>query len=545
MQNKAKLVEKIAELIKEKKIEGVTDLRDESNRLGVRIILEVRQGFNASVIENQLYKFTPLQQSFGIIMLALVDGEPKVLNLKEMLYYYVEHQKDIIVRRTKFDLKKAEDRKHIVEGLQIALDNLDEVIRIIRAAKDVPQARNDLINAFNLSEIQAQAILDMRLQKLTGMERLKLEEELKELIKNIAYFRLILSDEKLVLKIIKEELTVIKEKHGDERRTEIVEDLGEIDILDLIVEEDVVITLTHTGYVKRMLLENYKSQKRGGRGIVGAKTQENDYVKQMHICSTHSNLLCFTNKGRVYQLKTYEIAEVRRQSRGTAMINMLPFHDGEFITTIMPVQEFVDDRFLLMVTAKGSIKKTPLKAFSKTRKSGLIALSLKEGDDLVSVMMTEGEEPVIIGSDTGHFILFRQEEVRSMGRTASGVKGINIPAKSRVIGADVIRPEHRHVLMVTTKGFGKRISLKELRSQKRGGRGVLVIKTNAERGVLSSFKLTGKKEEIMTGTAKGIIMRQKASAIPIQKRYSRGVTIMKVGEDDHVVILACIDSCID
>ncbi len=540
LQNKARLVEKIAELVKEKKIEGISDLRDESNRLGVRVVVEVRQGFNPEIIVNQLYKYTQLEQSFGINLLSLVNGEPRVLNLKEMLIYYLEHQKEIIVRRTKFDLKKAEERIHIVDGLLIALSNLDEIIRIIRASEDVPTARAELIKAFSFSDVQAQAILDMRLQKLTGLEKYKLETEHKELLKSIEFYKSILADESLVLKIIKEELQEIKVKHGDKRRTKIIDKPEDINEIDLIVEEEVVITLTQKGYVKRMPLTNYKSQGRGGKGIIGAKTQENDYVKQMHICSTHSNLLCFTNKGRVYQVKTYEIREVRRQSRGTAMINMLPFQEGEYITTIMPIQDFLKEQYLLMATSRGYIKKTPLKAFNKARKSGVIALSLNEGDELVSVLLTNGDEHVIIGSDTGHFIRFDQEEVRSMGRTARGVRAMKIENGVRIVGADIIKND-KYTLVVTTKGFGKRVSLKELRPQKRGGKGLFVIKTDINRGKLTSFKLIGGREEFMLGTAKGIILRQKATNVPIQKRYSRGVTMIKVGKDDHVVILACID----
>lgn len=540
LQNKARLVEKIAQLIKEKKIDGITDMRDESNRLGVRIVMEVRSGVNPHILINQLYRFTPLQQSFGIIMLALVNGEPRVLNLKEMLYYYIEHQKDIIVRRTKFDLRKAEERAHIVEGLRIALSNLDEIIKLIRAAKDVPTARQELITRFSLTEIQAQAILDMRLQKLTGLEREKLEEEYRELQKNIAYFKEILADERLVLKIIKSELRAIKEKHGDKRRTKIVE-AKEFNETDFIIEEDVVITLTQKGYVKRIPLENYKNQRRGGKGIIGAKTQDNDYVIQVHTCSTHSTLLCFTNKGRVYRIKTYEIPEARRRSRGTAMINLLPFQEGEYITTIMPIQDFQKDQYLLMVTARGYAKRTSIKAFSHTRKSGLIALTLGEDDELVSVLLTEGEEQVIIGSDSGHFILFNQEDVRAMGRTARGVIGMRLNPGASIIGADIIKEEDRYTILITSKGFGKRVSLKEMRVQKRGGKGVLVIKTDAERGKLISFQLIAGKEEFIVGTAKGIILRLNARGIPIQKRYSRGVILMRVDADDHVAILTAID----
>ncbi len=540
MQNKAKLVEKIADLIKDKKIEGISDLRDESNRLGVRVVLEIRSGFNPNIIINQLYKFTPLEQSFGIILLALVNGEPRILNLKEILYYYVEHQKDIIMRRTKFDLKKAEERLHVVEGLITALSHLDEVIKIIRGSKDVASARQSLTNAFKLSEVQAQAILDMRLQKLTALEREKLDEEYKNLKEDIAYYQRLIADEKLILEVIKTELKEIKAKHSDERRTQIVEKAEEINEIDLIKEEEVVVTQTQRGYVKRMPLDTYKSQRRGGKGIIGTKMQENDYVKEMHICSTHSNLLCFTNKGRVYQVKTYEIPEARRQSRGTAMVNLLPFQAGEYITTIMPIQDFQKEKYLLMVTARGSIKKTPLKAFDNARKSGIIALTLRENDELVNVLLTDGKEEVVIGSDTGHFIRFNQNEVRAMGRTAQGVKAMKLGSNNSVVGADTIS-EDKYILVVTEKGFGKRVALNQLRPQKRGGIGLIVLKTDTKRGKLSCFKLIAGEEEFMSGTAKGVMLRQKAKEVPIQKRYSRGVTLIKVGQKDYVRILACIE----
>ncbi len=540
MQNKAKLVEKIAELIRDKKIEGISDLRDESNRFGVRVVLEVRSGFNPNIIINQLNKFTPLEQSFGIILLALVNGEPRILNLKEIIYYYVEHQKDIIVRRTKFDLRKAEERLHVVEGLITALSHLDEVISIIRGSQDVAGARKSLMETFKLTEVQAQAILDMRLQKLTALEREKLDEEYKSLKEDIAYYQRLLADEKLILEVIKTELKEIKDKHADERRTQIVEEAEEINEVDLIKEEEVVVTLTQRGYVKRMPLDNYRSQRRGGKGIIGAKMQENDYVKEMHICSTHSNLLCFTNKGRVYQVKTYEIPEARRQSRGTAMVNLLPFQTGEYITTIMPIQDFQEEKYLLMVTARGSIKKTPLKAFNNARKSGIIAITLRENDELVNVLLTDGKEEVVLGSDTGHFIRFNQEEVRTMGRTARGVKAMQLDIGNSIIGADIINDDE-YILVVTEKGFGKRVALDQLRPQKRGGIGLIVLKTDTKRGKLSCFKLIAGGEEFMSGTAKGVMLRQKAKEVPIQKRYSRGVTLIKVGKNDRVRILACIE----
>ncbi len=541
MQNKARLLEKIEELVKDKRIEGISELRDESNRLGERIVMEVKQGFSPRLIINQLYKFTPLNQSFGIIMLALVNGEPRVLNIKEMLVYYLEHQKEIIIRRTRYDLRRAEERMHIVEGLRIALQFLDEVIAIIRGANDVSEARKNLIARFSFTEKQAQAILDMRLQKLTALEQNKLEEEYNELKLRIKYFLEILGSEELVLKIINDELLEIKKKHGDERKTQIVEREDEINETDLILKEDVVITLTKNGYIKRMPLANYKSQKRGGKGILGTKTRENDYVSQMHTCSTHSNLLCFTNMGKVYQLKTYEIQEATRQARGTNLVNLLPFAEKEYITAIMPVIRYNEDNYLIMITAAGIIKKTSLKEFRVARRNGIIALSLQDNDELESVMLTSGEEKIIIGADTGNFIIFSQDEIRSMGRAARGVKGISLPQGARVIGSDLIKDENSYLLVVTTRGYGKRVKLEEFKAQKRGGMGLKAIKTDQNvRGTLSSFQLINEDEEFMIGTTKGTIIRQNAVDVSVQRRYAQGVTLIRVDEEDDVSILVVL-----
>jgi len=432
-QNKARLVEKIAELVKERKIEGITDLRDESDRSGVRVVMEVKRDFQAQVIINQLYKFTPLQQTYGIIMLALVDGQPRVLNLKQILAYYLEHQKEIITRRSQFDLNRAEERMHIVEGLLTALDRLDEVIALIRASIDVQTARTGLMELLALSEKQAQAILDMRLQRLTQLEISKLTEEREQLMEKIAYLKGVLGSESLVLQIIADELTVIQDKHGDRRRTQIVADEGETVLIDLILQEDVVITLTDRGYIKRLPLNTYHSQHRGGRGVKGIQTRENDVVEQCLVASTHDKLLCFSNRGKVYLLQTYEVPESGRQSRGTALVNLLPLEEKEFITATLSISEFSVDRFLLMITAKGLIKKTPLIDYKNTRKTGLTALTLLEDDELIAVRLTDGKKEVIVGTSAGLFVRFPEGQVRPMGRTARGVKAVSLGARDRVV----------------------------------------------------------------------------------------------------------------
>lgn len=539
-QNKARLVEKIADLVKEKKMEGISDLRDESNRLGIRVVLDVRRDYDPNVIINQMFRYTPLQQSYGINILALVNGKPQVLNLKDMAVHYLDHQKEIITRRSAYDLKRAKERLHIVEGLQIALSNLDEVISIIRNSADVGSARDNLIQRFSLSEKQAQAILDMRLQRLTALERDKLYEEGSELKGIIDYLEKVLADEKLVLGIIKEELTIIKNKHADKRRTQIVDEETEIMEKDLVLEEDVVITLTHHGFIKRIPLDTYRIQRRGGKGIAGTITRENDFVVQMYISSTHSNLLCFSNMGRVYLKKVHEIPEIRRQSRGTPIINLLPLQKEEYITTVLPIIDFQREQFLLMVTSHGYIKKTPLKAFGNVRKTGVTALTLSDEDELIGVLLTSGTEQVILGAGNARFIRFSQEEIRPMGRSARGVRGMRLSPPARLIGVDIAQ-EDQDILMVTSKGYGKRISLRDLRGQKRGGKGLLGLKTDLKRGELCSFKLFNEDEDVMIITAKGIILRQKAGEVPRHSRYSRGVTLIKVAKDDRVAILAGVE----
>ncbi|MDW7729053.1 MAG: DNA gyrase subunit A [Bacillota bacterium] len=536
-QNKAKLVEKIADLVKERKIEGITDLRDESDRSGVRVVMEVKRDFQPEVIINQLYKYTPLQQTYGIIMLALVDGQPRVLTLKQILAYYIEHQIEIIRRRSLFDLNRAEERLHIVEGLLTALDMLDEVIALIRASKDVQTAREGIMNLLDLSEKQAQAILDMRLQRLTQLEISKLVEEKDQLLEKIAYLRRILEDESLVLNIISDELTVIQNKHGDDRRTDIVADEGDVVITDLILQEDVVVTLTDRGYIKRLPLTTYRSQHRGGRGVVGIQTRENDRVEQCHVASTHDKLLCFSNRGKVYLLQIYEVPESGRQSRGTALVNILPLEEKEYITATMPITEFSDDFFLLMVTARGMIKKTSLQEYRNTRKTGLIALNLSDDDELMAVKLTDGEKEVIVGTSAGLFVRFPEAQVRPMGRAARGVKAVSLGAKDRVVGADLVTAEAQ-LLLASSGGFGKRVAVSEFAIHRRGGKGMIGMKTTPQSGPLSIFiVLCGTEEEFMIVTARGVVNRQRIDQVSLMGRYARGVTLIRLDENDRAVNL--------
>lgn len=540
-QNKAKLVEKIAEIVKEKKMEGITDLRDESDRSGVRVVIEIKRDYEPQVIINQLYKYTSLQQTFGVIMLALVDGQPRVLTLKQMLAYYLEHQKEVIRRRTRYDLRKAEERLHIVEGLLTALDRLDEVIALIRASKDVQTAREGLMNLLDLSEKQAQAILDMRLQRLTQLEISKLVEEQQQLMDKIAYLRSVLEDESLVLGIIRDELAMIRDKHGDERRTQIVADEGEVVLIDLIFQEDVVVTLTDRGYIKRLPLTTYRSQHRGGRGIKGIQTRENDRVEQCHVASTHDKLLCFSNRGKVYLLQIHEIPESGRQTRGTALVNLLPLEEKEFITATLPIKEFSDDSYLLMVTVRGMIKKTSLREYRNTRKTGLIALNLSDNDELMAVKLTDGNKEVLVGTSEGLFVRFPEAQVRPMGRAARGVIAVKLGPESRVVGADLVT-EGQNLLIASAKGFGKRVRVKEFSAHRRGGKGMIGMKTTSHSGPLAIFVvLSGEEEEFMIITANGVVNRQKIEQVSLMGRYARGVTLIRLDKEDRVVNLIALD----
>ena len=540
-QNKARLVEKIAEIVKERRMEGITDLRDESDRSGVRIVVEVKKDYEPQVIINQLYQYTSLQQTYGIIMLALVDGQPQVLDLKQMLVCYLDHQKDVIRRRSQFDLRKAEERLHIVEGLLAALDRLDEVIALIRASKDVATARSGLMDMLNITEKQAQAILDMRLQRLTQLEISKLAEEQQQLHEKIAYLKRVLEDDALVMEIIGDELAVIQDKHGDERSTQIVADDGDVVLTDLIFQEDVVVTLTDRGYIKRLPLTTYRSQHRGGRGVLGMQTRENDRVEQCHVASTHDKLLCFSNRGKVYLLQIHEIPESGRQSRGTALVNLLPLEENEYITATLPIDQFREDRFLLMVTVRGMIKKTSLGEYKNTRKSGLTALNLSPEDELMAVKLTDGENEVLVGTSAGLFVRFPETEVRPMGRAARGVKAVTLGPEDKVVGADLVT-EDNQILIASAKGYGKRVRVSEFTARRRGGKGMIGMKTTRQSGPLAVFiVLTGEEEEFMIVTARGVINRQKIEEVSLLGRYARGVTLIRLDEDDRVVNLIGLD----
>ena len=513
--NKAKLIENIANLAREKRIEGISDLRDESDRQDkVRVVIELKRDANAQVVLNQLYKFTQMQDTFGIIMLALVDGEPKILTLKQCLEHYINHRKTIILRRTQFELDKALARAHILEGLKIALDNIDEIINIIRSSYD--DAKERLMKRFKLSDIQAQAILDMRLKTLSGLQREKIEEEYNELMKLIEHLRAILGSEKLVFDIIKEELTTIKEKYGDERKTKIVSAEGEFDIEDLIKEEQTVVALTHFGYIKRMPADTYKSQKRGGKGITGISTREEDFVKQIFTASTHDTILFFSNKGKLYKLKGYEIPEGGRTAKGTAIVNLLRLDNGEKISAVIPISNFADGKYLLMATKNGLIKKTALTEYNSAKKTGLLAITLKEDDELIDVRLTDGEDNVVLVTKKGLSITFDEKDVRPVGRSAQGVIGIRLDNDDDVIGMEsIISGSKATLLAITENGFGKRTELDEYRVQNRGGRGVITYKVTPKTGNIVGIRIANGNEDVMLITDKGTIIRLKVEEISV------------------------------
>lgn len=539
--NKARLIEKIAELVRDKKIEGISDLRDESDREGMRIVIEIKRDGNANVILNQLYKHTQMQDTFGVIMIALVDGQPKVLNLKEIISHYLDFQKEVIVRRTKFDLAKAEARAHILEGLRIALDNIDEVINIIRSSKTVSDAKTRLMERFGLSEIQSQAIVDMRLARLTGLEREKIEEEYAELIKMINYFREVLANERLVYQIIRDEILEIRKKYADGRKTKILNKVEEIDIEDLIPEEDVVITLTHFGYVKRLSIDTYTAQKRGGKGISGLSTREDDFVEHLFITSTHNNILFFTNQGRVYTMKAFEIPDASRQAKGTAIVNLLQLNIREKIQAVMTVREFEEDKYIVMATREGIIKKSPLEQFSSIRKNGLNAINLKQSDELIGVKLTDGKQQIIIVTSNGYSIRFSEEDVRSMGRAAAGVKAITLREGDIAVGMDVV-DDVSELLTVSEKGFGKRTRLKEYTLQGRGGKGVKTYKVTEKTGKLVGAKVVKDADEILLINDMGTVIRLNVLDISETGRNTLGVKLMKTGEDVKVVSIAKINN---
>lgn len=530
---KARLVEKIAELVREKKIDGITDLRDESDRNGMRVVIELRRDVTPTVVLNNLYKQTQMQMNFGFNMLALVKGEPRTLNLRDILYYYLEHQVEVIRRRTEFDLKKAEARAHILEGLRIALDHLDEVIALIRASQTTEEARTGLMSRFSLSYDQAQAILDMRLQRLTGLERDKIEAEYAELLSKIAEYKAILADEQLVLQIISEELEEVKEKFGDERRTEIMASEDEILDEDLIPREDVVISVTHSGYVKRLPVTTYRSQKRGGKGVIGMDTKDTDFVEHLFVSNTHHFLLFFTNKGKVYRLKAYEIPELSRTARGTPIINLLQIEQGETVNAVIPVESFEPNQFLFFATKQGIVKKTPLDDYSNIRKVGLIAINLRDDDDLIGVKLTDGNQEIIMGTSQGMSIRFPEQDVRPMGRSATGVKGINTDDDDLVISMDVVVPEN-DVLIVTANGYGKRTPISEYRSQSRGGKGIKTLNVTERNGAIVSLRVVQNDEDLMIMTSAGTMIRMSMDGISSMGRNTQGVRLINIREDDSV-----------
>ncbi|MEH6941254.1 DNA gyrase subunit A [Bacillus sp. JJ722] len=531
--NKAKLVEKIAELARDKKIDGITDLRDESDRKGMRVVMEVRRDANANVLLNNLYKHTALQSSFGINLLALVDGQPKVLNLKQCLVHYLDHQKVVIRRRTEFELRKAEARAHILEGLRIALDHLDEVIALIRSSQTTEIAKEGLISNFSLTEKQAQAILDMRLQRLTGLEREKIENEYNALVELIAELKGILADGEKILEIIREELQEIKERFNDERRTEIVlKGLESIEDEDLIPQENIVVTLTQKGYIKRLPISTYKSQKRGGRGVQGMGTNEDDFVEHLLTTSTHDTILFFTNKGKVYRAKGYEIPEFGRTAKGLPIINLLEVEKGEWINAIIPVSEFKGDNFLFFTTKLGISKRSPLDSFANIRNNGLIALGLKDDDELISVKLTDGNKDIVIGTKNGMMIRFPETDVRSMGRTATGVKGITLRGNDEVIGMELL-DEGAEILIVTHNGYGKRTNEKEYRIQSRGGKGIKTCNVTDKTGTLVSVKTVNGEEDLMIITAAGVIIRMAVCDISQTGRNTQGVKLIRLDNDEN------------
>lgn len=539
--NKAKLVEKIAELVKDKKVEGISDLRDESNRNGMRIVIELKRDANANIVLNKLYKHSQMEDTFSVIMLALVNGEPKVLNLKQVLYYYVKHQKDVVTRRTKFDLNKAEARAHVLEGLRIALDNLDEVIKLIRGSKTTQEAKEGLMNKFNLSEIQSQAILDMRLQRLTGLERDKIEAEYEELLKKINRLREILSNERLLMNVIKQELTIIKENYADERRTEIRHAEGEIDMRDLIENEEVAVTLTHFGYIKRMPIDTYKSQNRGGRGISALTTREEDFIKELITTHTHSRLLFFTNKGRVYRLNAYEIPEAKRQAKGTAIVNLLQLNSDEKIATMISIDDATEDQYLLLSTKNGIVKKTKREEFKNINKSGLIAIGLREDDELIGVRVTSGEEEVILVTKDGMSIRFDENDIRHMGRTAMGVKGISLNKNDKVVSMNLCS-EGTELLVVSGNGFGKRTSIEEYRAQIRAGKGIKTYNITDKTGEIVGAQMVSEDDEMMIINSNGVLIRLRVNEISLFGRVTSGVKLMKTDDEVNVVSIAKIEA---
>ncbi len=544
MVNKANLIREMADLIRDKRIEGIADLRDESDRDGMRIVIELKRGENYEVVLNQLYKHTKMQNTFGVILLALVDGRPVYLSLKEIIDQFIKHRREVITRRTRFLLAKAEARAHILEGLRIALDNIDAVVALIRKSADAEQAKTGLMNKFKLSDKQAQAILDMRLQRLTGLEREKLEEEYRALLKDIEYYKNVLSNAALLTEIMKTELREIKERFGDDRRTKIVEDETDLDIEDLIAEENMVVTVSHQGYIKRISTDTYRQQKRGGRGIIAVETKETDFVEQMFIASTHHYVLFFTNQGRVYWQKVYALPQGGRATRGKAIVNLLELQPDEKVTALIPVAEFDEKHFLVMVTRLGVIKKTDLAAFSNPRRAGIIAMNLDEEDQLIGVQMTDGTNDIIIGTRWGMAIRFSEDDLRSMGRNARGVKAINLAKEDDVVAMEIAR-EGASLLTVTRYGYGKRTLATEYRRIHRGGKGVIDIQTSKRNGEVVGLKEVFEDDEVMIITQQGIAIRQAVKEIREISRNTQGVRLIRLEEGDTVATVATLKDSLD
>ncbi|AVK82075.1 DNA gyrase subunit A [Lysinibacillus sp. B2A1] len=539
--NKAKLIEKIAELVRDKKIDGITNLRDESDRRGMRVVIEIRKDANANVVLNNLYKQTAMQSSFGINMLSLVNGQPKVMGLKEMLHHYLEHQKVIIRRRTEFDLRKAEDRAHILEGLRIALDHIDEIIAIIRGSRSGDEAKPQLMERFNLSERQAQAILDMRLVRLSGLEREKIEAEYQELQILIAELKAILADEAKIVDIIRTEILEVKDRFNDTRRTEITSGgLEMIEDEDLIPVENSVVTLTHNGYIKRLAANTYRSQKRGGRGVQGMGTNEDDFVEHLMNTSTHDTILFFTSKGKVFRAKGYEIPEFGRTAKGLPIVNLLNIEKGEKVTAMIRVASFDEDAYFIFTTKTGITKRTPVSQFANIRTNGLIAISLREDDDLISVRLTDGEKQVIIGTRDGMLVRFQEDDIRSMGRTAGGVRGIKLRDGDEVVGMEIVEPE-QEILVVTAKGYGKRTSEEEYRLQSRGGVGLKTIQITDKNGPMVAVKTIDGSEDLMLITINGMLIRMDVNDISLIGRSTQGVRLIRLGDDELVATVAKVE----
>jgi len=535
--NKRRLLERIAELVHEKKITGISEIRDESDRQGMRIVAELKKGEISNVVLNQLYKHTDLQATFGVIMLALVNNQPRVLNLRKLLSYFLQHRREVVIRRTRFDLRKAEERAHILLGLKIAIENIDAVIALIKASANPEEAKTGLVREFKLTEIQAQAILDMRLQRLTGLERDKIIAEYEETLREITRLNEILGSESLVMQIIRDELLALKTEYGDARRTEIVPEATEIGIEDLIKDEEMVITISNAGYIKRNPLTLYRAQRRGGKGKIGMETREEDFVRRLFMATMHSHILFFTNRGRVYWLKVHQIPEAGRQAKGKAIVNLIQIHTDERVTAALPVRQFTPDHFILMATKQGVVKKTDLEAYSHPRPSGIIAITLEEGDELIAAEVTDGQRDVFLGTKDGLSIRFPETDVRDIGRTGKGVIGVRLERGNEVVGMEIVRDDST-ILTVTENGFGKRSSLEDYRSQSRGGKGIITIKTTEKNGRVVGIAQVSKDDEILLITRDGKLLRTRARDISVQGRNTQGVRLLETEGEDTVVSLA-------